>query len=1061
MFTWFSKENFVRTTGNYSYFIDVAITGDAPLQTSTISINAFTKPDRKIAIATQCKWYRKYADREYLFHTIHSNTYQLSAEDLSATIKIEVTSLEDDQFGTAIVEYGPIRLDPTTRMTLEGILSTGGSKFPINVCDEEKGKIFKDAGSLSLTSDYVRISSVFPDGKERELKFKYSYDQPKIELQFQDATRMTITFRGKESEYNDACDFAGVPRGLHPKIGVKFSSRASRDLVLLALKCFSTRSYLIDSKAISEVTLNEGSIFKEKGKDKQAVGDMLLEIESIRRELYYVMQKNSALLADKENLQNNVTRLEEELTSTIETYSTLLSDNRKNSTETPLEDDGAVTQKMKKRIEQLEHEKKVLMEELKKNKDVSDFKNLLNSFDSQKENRGGPKGGNYNPKGPDIDFSLRYELEMDQLKSENKELLAKNQELENEIRNMASRVTDLQGRRTRGLDDDSFILLENKVNDTKRLNEVLINEINTHKSKAESMEKENEILRNELTKLRESDSKIAQKKEQLLQEKIQSLEKRLQETQERRSVVRDSNQGQSEQFTLKIRELEKELAGLRDDKAKLTFEAQSLKQEIQKVNQEKTELEVKLAAVKSETSKNAVSPINKSYSNYLNTSYTTTQDPKLQELRQENSKLVRELSETKTKISSAEFNLKLKDQEIERLKALQEKLNKLSDDYRQLEAKHSKLNTEYDILKTSSESLKSTQAKSYSGYTSYRDTEQLKKENASLKEKLEAAEKELARKGQGDDNLEDQKAQLADLKKENELLQLEITTLKGKNESWLKEVDYLRNELKNLREKAGSPSKQQESKKQYEELSAKYEDLKLENQQQQRMINALREQTNKGGMGSARKETSQGGAGGDGQNIEEYKQLQRDYDALVKEKEAITKKYEDVAAKLESLKLDYEKLRREINSSGDQKPVSNPSIELSALRDEVATLRDENESLVMQRNQLSKKVEGLQKELKDSAKNPANNLQAILENLKKTNERLVNENAKLMDQIQSLTEELENNRNMSGLDIEHENQILRARVEKLEMDVSFVTQEKDRLIVELSKSGKRGGLFGL
>ena len=58
---------------------------------------------------------------------------------------------------------------------------------------------------------------------------------------------------------------------------------------------------------------------------------------------------------------------------------------------------------------------------------------------------------------------------------------------------------------------------------------MLIKEVNNHKSREESLEKENFILRDELTKLRDSDSKLAFKKDQMVQEKIQSLEKKLKE----------------------------------------------------------------------------------------------------------------------------------------------------------------------------------------------------------------------------------------------------------------------------------------------------------------------------------------------------------------------------------------------------------------------------------------------------------------------------------------------------------------------------------------------------
>ncbi len=40
---------------------------------------------------------------------------------------------EDEATGTAVGEFGPVELDPSARQTLEQVLGTGGSQFPVTI----------------------------------------------------------------------------------------------------------------------------------------------------------------------------------------------------------------------------------------------------------------------------------------------------------------------------------------------------------------------------------------------------------------------------------------------------------------------------------------------------------------------------------------------------------------------------------------------------------------------------------------------------------------------------------------------------------------------------------------------------------------------------------------------------------------------------------------------------------------------------------------------------------------------------------------------------------------
>ena len=59
--------------------------------------------------------------------------------------------------GMAIATIGPIKIDPSTRVTLEGVLAGGGTKFPITLYNDEKEEDTKESGTIMLTNESIRI----------------------------------------------------------------------------------------------------------------------------------------------------------------------------------------------------------------------------------------------------------------------------------------------------------------------------------------------------------------------------------------------------------------------------------------------------------------------------------------------------------------------------------------------------------------------------------------------------------------------------------------------------------------------------------------------------------------------------------------------------------------------------------------------------------------------------------------------------------------------------------------------------------------------------------------
>ena len=67
-------------------------------------------------LPVRCKWFRVKEDRAYQIENIYSNVYQLSAEDIGCSIKVEATPIDlDEATGTAYGCFGPIEIDQNAR----------------------------------------------------------------------------------------------------------------------------------------------------------------------------------------------------------------------------------------------------------------------------------------------------------------------------------------------------------------------------------------------------------------------------------------------------------------------------------------------------------------------------------------------------------------------------------------------------------------------------------------------------------------------------------------------------------------------------------------------------------------------------------------------------------------------------------------------------------------------------------------------------------------------------------------------------------------------------------
>lgn len=131
------------------------------------------------------------------------------------------------------------------------------------------------------------------------LCLRYTIDCPKVEMHPLDTCRLTLHYDQHES--------LDARYAFSSSIEVRALSRASRDMICLALKCYSAQTALMNSNTIEQVCLQTNGAV-----------DLLVELEYVKRELYNCIGLNRKAEKEKQALQANIKNLEEEMQTTIQ-----------------------------------------------------------------------------------------------------------------------------------------------------------------------------------------------------------------------------------------------------------------------------------------------------------------------------------------------------------------------------------------------------------------------------------------------------------------------------------------------------------------------------------------------------------------------------------------------------------------------------------------------------------------------------------------------------------------------------------------------------------------------
>ena len=321
-----------KISGNANFSLEISIQGGPlPSHTSVISITSHSKGNRKDLIGSHWKWFRISDSTTFHLTEMVSNTYVISPVDIGYRLRVEVSPKEEGYEGVVVADFGPIKLDSSIRNTLEGILSVGGSSFPASLVMEGVNKMSSDVNVL-LTNDTVRIVR---NHDQESLKFCYSSQNPLVEISTRDSTMLTLIFIEpiQESKLSSLMK--------DRKLNLRMSSRISRDLLMLAIKCFAIKNFLINSKIIASLdhpTSDTMKLFKDKDSEHSLMGDLYLEVNLVKQENSMLLEQNKILKNEKEAYSNQIRNLEEEIVETIDTYTKLITDLKENPSDPKVEE---------------------------------------------------------------------------------------------------------------------------------------------------------------------------------------------------------------------------------------------------------------------------------------------------------------------------------------------------------------------------------------------------------------------------------------------------------------------------------------------------------------------------------------------------------------------------------------------------------------------------------------------------------------------------------------------------------------------------------------------------
>ena len=109
-------------------------------------------------------------------------------------------------------------------------------------------------------------------------------------------------------------------KGFTQSLDIRALTRKSRDLIVLSIRWFSALNNYKNSKIISMLSTEEEEKEDYKKLEIGSVSDLLIELDSIKRELYDQIEANKIIEKEKRKLKQEFHNMEAEMQVTIQGY---------------------------------------------------------------------------------------------------------------------------------------------------------------------------------------------------------------------------------------------------------------------------------------------------------------------------------------------------------------------------------------------------------------------------------------------------------------------------------------------------------------------------------------------------------------------------------------------------------------------------------------------------------------------------------------------------------------------------------------------------------------------
>jgi len=162
--------------------------------------------------------------------------YHASADDVGMQIICLAEPEGQRQLGVAQAIIGPFELDPITRMSLENIVSSGASRFPVRHFRDQNDPHPRDL-QIHVTQEHVKVVHPGAGRGSGEVMAPYSADYPKVIIHPTDTCKFRLELC---DEQDKIFHFVAL-------------SRTMRDLITLLVRTFHARQYVATSFILSRL----------------------------------------------------------------------------------------------------------------------------------------------------------------------------------------------------------------------------------------------------------------------------------------------------------------------------------------------------------------------------------------------------------------------------------------------------------------------------------------------------------------------------------------------------------------------------------------------------------------------------------------------------------------------------------------------------------------------------------------------------------------------------------------------------------------------------------------